>query len=335
MTRPLTLCTSQWIDLPLELLAEKARFWGFDGLELSCGGDHFEVDKALESDSYLRNRHDILEKYQLKCFSISNHLVGQCVCDPIDERHKSILPSRLWQDGHPEGVRQRSADEMKLTAMAAQKFGVDTVNGFTGSSIWSKLYFFPPTGLEVIEEGFQDFSRRWLPILDTFKSCGVRFALEVHPTEIAYDIFTMKRALVAVNDHPSFGINFDPSHLVHQFIDPLQYLEEFSQRIFHVHIKDVKVRLNGKSSILSSHLAFGDPNRGWDFVSPGHGDIRWDEIIRKLNQIQYSGPLSIEWEDSGMEREWGAQDALSMIKKLNFEPSNRAFDAAFSEVSKQ
>ncbi|MEI7844842.1 MAG: sugar phosphate isomerase/epimerase family protein [Chloroflexota bacterium] len=335
MTRELTLCTSQWIDLPLGALAQKAKTWGFDGLELSCGGDHFDVEKALESDSYITNKLDLLEKYQLKCFSISNHLVGQCVCDPIDERHKRILPSRLWQDGNPEGVRQRASEEMKRTALAAQKFGVKTVNGFTGSSIWSKLYFFPPTSLQDVEDGYQDFARRWLPILDTFQACDVRFALEVHPTEIAYDIYTMKCALAAVNAHPSFGINFDPSHLVHQFIDPVLFLDVFSDRIFHVHIKDVKVRLNGRNSILSSHLAFGDPKRGWDFVSPGHGDIRWDELIRKLNQINYSGPLSIEWEDSGMEREWGAQDALGFIKKINFEPSTQAFDAAFSEVSKQ
>jgi sugar phosphate isomerase/epimerase len=335
MTKPLTLCTSQWIDLPLEILAQKAQAWGFDGLELSCGGDHFEVDKALESDAYLREKRDLLEKYQLQCFSISNHLPGQCVCDPIDERHKSILPTRLWQDGNPEGVRQRAAEEMKRTALAAQKFGVKTVNGFTGSSIWSKLYFFPPMSQQAVDEGYQDFSRRWLPILDTFQACGVRFALEVHPTEIAYDIFTMKRALAAVDNHPSFGINFDPSHLVHQFVEPLLFLDEFPERIFHVHVKDVKVRLNGRNSILASHLPFGDPNRGWDFVSPGHGDICWDELIRKLNQIKYAGPLSIEWEDSGMEREWGAQDSLGFIRKLNFEPSTRAFDAAFSEVSKK
>jgi sugar phosphate isomerase/epimerase len=335
MTRPITLCTSQWIDMPLAELAKKASAWGYDGLELCCGGDHFEVEKALESDSYLREKQDLLAEYHLQCFSISNHLVSQCVCDPIDERHKSILPARLWGDGDPEGVRQRAAEEMKKTAMAARRFGIDTVNGFTGSSIWSKLYFFPPTGQDVVDAGFSDFSERWLPILDTFKAQNVRFALEVHPTEIAYDIHTMHRALEAVQNHPSFGINFDPSHLMHQFVDPLIFLDEFSDRIFHVHVKDVKIRLNGRNSILSSHLAFGDPDRGWDFVSPGHGDIRWDEIVRKLNQIHYSGPLSIEWEDSGMEREWGAQDALAMVKKVNFEPSSQAFDAAFHVASRE
>jgi sugar phosphate isomerase/epimerase len=333
MVRPITLCTSQWIDLPLEVLAQKAQAWGFDGLELSCGGDHFEVDKALESDAYIHRLHEMLARYHLSAYAISNHLVGQCVCDPIDERHRNILPARLWRDGDPEGVRQRCAEEMKRTAQAARAFGVDTVNGFTGSSIWADFYFFPPTGPEKIEAGYCDFTARWLPILEAFRENEVRFALEVHPTEIAYDIYTMKHALAAVNNHPNFGINFDPSHLMHQFINPVSFLDEFSKRIFHVHVKDIKLRLDGRSSILGSHLAFGDARRGWDFVSPGHGDIRWDELIRKLNQIGYAGPLSIEWEDSGMEREWGAQDALAFVKKLNFSPSTRAFDAAFSTNS--
>lgn len=329
MTRSITLFTGQWADLPLETLAEKAADWGYDGLELACWGDHFEVDEALGSDAYLREKHALLERYDLQCFAISNHLVGQCVCDPIDERHEGILPPRIWGDGDPEGVRQRAAEEMKRTAQAARLFGVDVVNGFTGSSIWAKLYFFPPTDPDVIEAGYRDFADRWLPILGVFEDEGVEFALEVHPTEIAYDIVTARRALDAVDRHPSFGFNFDPSHLIHQFVDPVGFLEEFSDRILHVHIKDSRVQLDGRNSILSSHLPFGDPRRGWDFVSPGRGDVEWDPIIRTLNRIGYEGPLSIEWEDSGMDREYGAQEALEMIRDREFTPSAVAFDAAF------
>ncbi len=330
MARPVTLFTGQWADLTLEALAQKVSAWGFDGLELACWGDHFEVDKALEDDSYVRSRWDILEKYGLKCFAISNHLVGQCVCDNIDERHKSVLPDRIWGNGDPEGVRQRAAEEIKNTAKAAKLFGVDTVNGFTGSSVWGAFYFFPPTTQAFIQAGYQDFADRWLPILDVFQQEGVKFALEVHPTEIAYDIVTAERALAVLDRHPSFGFNFDPSHLIHQFIDPVEFIEAFWDRIFHVHVKDSRVRLNGRTSILASHLDFGDPRRGWDFVSPGHGDVRWDPIIRALNRIGYDGPLSIEWEDSGMDREYGAPEALAMIRRQDFRPSDVAFDAAFS-----
>jgi sugar phosphate isomerase/epimerase len=330
VARPVTLFTGQWADLPLEELARKVSEWGFDGLELACWGDHFEVDKALEDDSYVQGRWDILNRYGLKCFAISNHLVGQCVCDPIDERHKGILPSRIWGDGDPEGVRQRAAEEMANTARAARKLGVDIVNGFTGSSVWGMLYFFPPTSQADINKGYEDFANRWGPILDVFQENNVRFGLEVHPTEIAYDTITARRALEAVGSHPAFGFNFDPSHFIHQFLEPVTFIEEFPDRIFHVHVKDSRVQLTGRNSILSSHLDFGDSRRGWDFVSPGRGDVKWDRIVRALNRIGYQGPLSIEWEDSGMDRDWGAPEALKMVRSQDFSPSQVAFDAAFA-----
>ena len=331
MARPVTLFTGQWADLPLETLAEKVSEWGFDGLELACWGDHFEVDKALSSDRYVREKRDLLEKYNLGCWAISTHLVGQCVCDPIDGRHKGILPPYVWGDGEPEGVRQRAAEEVANTARAARLMGVDVVNGFTGSSVWGKLYFFPPTSDADIDAGYVDFAARWKPVMDVFAAEGVRYGLEVHPTEIAYDIYTAQRALEAIEFHPNFGFNFDPSHFVHQFVEPVEFITAFPERIFHMHVKDSKVQLNGRNSILSSHLSFGDPRRGWDFVSPGHGDVEWDPIIRALNRIGYQGPLSIEWEDSGMDREWGAPEALDLVRSIDFSPSDVAFDAAFAK----
>ncbi len=331
MSRPITLFTGQWADLPLEEVAKKASAWGFDGLELACWGDHFEVDKALVSDGYIKSRWDILDKYNLKCYAISAHLVGQCVADdPIDERHREVLPDRLWGDGSPNGVRSRAQQELKDTAVAAKMMGVKIVNGFTGSPVWKNLYFFPPTNQDMINRGYKFFADMWLPILDVFKENGIKFALEVHPTEIAYDLVTSQRALEALKFHPSFGFNFDPSHFIHQFIDPVEFINEFGKYIYHVHVKDSRIQLNGKNSILGGHLDFGDHRRGWDFVSPGHGDVKWDRLIRALNRFGYQGPLSIEWEDSGMNREWGAPEALKMIKSQDFTSSDIAFDAAFA-----
>jgi sugar phosphate isomerase/epimerase len=331
MARPVTLFTGQWADLPLTVLAEKAKSFGYDGLELACWGDHFEVDKALESDAYIRSRKDILEQHGLKCFAISTHLVGQCVADAlIDERHKSILPARIWGDGDPEGVRQRAAQEVINTAHAAKAFGVGVVNGFTGSPVWHLIYRFPPTSDAMIDAGYKDFAARWKPILDAFAAQGVRFALEAHPGEIAYDIYTATHALAALDHHPNFGFNFDPSHFVHQLFDPVNFINAFPDRIFHVHVKDSKVKLNGFTSILGSHLGFGDYRRGWDFVSPGRGDVKLEDIIRALNRIGYQGPLSVEWEDSGMDREHGAREAVEYVRRTDFTPSAVAFDAAFA-----
>ncbi len=331
MARPVTLFTGQWADLPLEELAAKASKWGFDGLELACWGDHFEVRRALTEDGYLEKKRALLDKYNLKVYALGAHLVGQAVCDPIDARHKGIVPDYVWGDGEAEGVRQRAAKEIEDTARAAAKFGVHQVNGFTGSSVWHQIYSFPPNDFEIIEQGYADFARRWNPIIDVFEQEGVRFGLEVHPTEIAYDFVTTQKTLDAIGHRPGFGINFDPSHFVHQFLDSATFVEEFADRIYHVHIKDSKRNLNGRRSILASHLNFGDPRRGWDFVSPGHGDVDFEALIRSLNRIGYQGPLSIEWEDSGVDREWGAQDALAFVRRTDFTPSSVAFDAAFSK----
>lgn len=331
MARPVTLFTGQWADLPYENLARLTREFGYDGNELACWGDHFNVAAALKDSGYIAAKREQLEKNDLSCYAISNHLVGQAVCDVIDQRHKTIVPPYVWGDGKPDGVNKRAADEMMNTARAAQKLGVEVVNGFTGSSIWPLLYSFPPVPESMIEEGFELFAERWNPILDVFGECGVRFALEVHPTEIAFDIYTAKRALHAVANRPEFGFNFDPSHLIWQGIDPVEFIREFPDRIYHVHIKDAIVTLNGRSGILGSHLNFGDPRRGWDFRSPGRGGVNFEEIIRALNVIGYDGPLSVEWEDSGMERQHGAREACEFLRKLDFSPSNVAFDAAFAE----
>jgi sugar phosphate isomerase/epimerase len=331
MARPITLCAGQWADLPLATLAPKAKALGFDGLELCCNGDHFEVHKAMSDPGYCDRQKQLLASHGLKMFSLSNHLVGQAILDPVDARHKAILPPHVWGDGKPEGVHARAAEELKNTARAAKKLGLHVVNGFTGSSIWHLLYSFPPVPPTMIDDGFKLLAERFHPILDVFAECDVKFALEVHPTEIAFDIYTAQRAIEALDKRPEFGFNFDPSHLIWQGVDPAKFIRQFPDRIYHVHMKDAIVMLDGWSGILASHLNFGDPRRGWDFRSLGRGGVNFEAIIRALNDIGYTGPLSVEWEDSGMERERGAREACEFVRKLDFDRSQVAFDAAFEK----
>jgi len=332
MARPVTLFTGQWADLPLEELAKKAASWGYEGLELACWGDHFEVDKALKDVDYCKAKRKLLEKHGLQVFAISNHLVGQAVCDNIDERHKAIIPADVWGDGDPEGVRKRAAEKMIATAKAAKKLGVKVVNGFTGSSIWHLVYSFPPVAPDAIEAGYKDFAKRFRPILNAYKDLGIKLALEVHPTEIAFDIASAQRALQAVRNHPAFGFNYDPSHLGYQGVDYIKFIRTFSDRIFHTHMKDVWWgHGDGTVGVFGGHTQFADPRRYWDFRSIGHGDINFEEIIIALNDIGYQGPLSVEWEDTRMDREHGAKEACEYIKKANFKPSAVAFDKAFEK----
>ncbi len=329
MARKVTLFTGQWADLPIVKLAEMAKDFGYDGLELACWGDHFDVDRAAQDKDYCDKHREMLQKNGLDCWAISNHLAGQLVCDLNDDRSDAFAPPE--HAGDPEAKRQWAIETMKNTARAAKNLGVGVVNGFTGSSIWHYLYSFPPVTDEMIDAGFKHFADLWNPILDVFDECGVKFALEVHPTEIAFDIMTAKRALEEIGNREAFGFNFDPSHLEWQGMDPAKFIEEFPDRIYHVHMKDAAVTMDGRTGILSSHLNFGQANRGWDFRSLGRGDVDFEEIIRALNRIGYTGPLSVEWEDCGMEREHGAREACDFVRGVDFTPSNIAFDAAFDK----
>lgn len=330
MARKVTLFTGQWADLPLKDLAKKAADFGYDGLELACWGDHFDVAQGAESKKYCEDQLAILDNNGLKCWSISNHLAGQLVCDPnTDSRSDAFAPGDVA--GNAEGKRAWAVESMKNSARAAKNLGVSVVNGFTGSSIWHAVYAFPPITKEFIEEGFQYFAKMWNPILDVFDECGIKFALEVHPTEIAFDFYTAQRAVEILKGRETFGFNFDPSHLHWQMVEPVEFLRNFSKRIYHVHMKDAVLTLDGRSGILSSHLDFGDPRRGWDFRSLGRGDIDFEEIIRVLNQIGYQGPLSVEWEDCGMDREHGARESCKFVRELDFAPSDIDFDAAFDD----
>lgn len=330
MPRPVTLFTGQWADLPLAQLAPLARRMGYDGLELACWGDHFDVQRALASPRYVQDQRALLADHGLSCLAIGNHLVGQAVCDRIDERHRSILPAHVWGDGDPEGVRRRAAAELADTARAASAFGVRTVTGFTGSSIWHSIYAFPPTSQAYWDAGFADFGARFGPILDTFDSVDVNFALEVHPTEIAFDGASTQRAIEAVAGHRRFGFNFDPSHLAYQGVDYVRFLRSFGPRVFNVHMKDVWWgKGDGSVGTFGGHTSFGDPRRHWDFRSVGRGMIDFESIIVALNDIGYTGPLSVEWEDSRMDRVHGATESAAFCKRLDFAPAAGAFDAVF------
>ncbi len=321
MARTVILFTNPWADISLEELAQKASEWGYQGLELCCWGDHCEIQRALSESNYCQKKLDLLARHELTVPVLSNHRVGQAVGDTIDGRHQALLPDYVWGDGDPAEVPQRAAEEMMATIHAAQKLGVGVVSGFSGSSMWSYVAGWPAPSGDVLAAGFEDFARKWNPVLDVFQECGIKFALEVHPGQIAHDVYTAEMVLDALNGREEFGFTFDPSHLHWQGIDPAEFVRRFPDRIYHVHIRDVALHLNGRNGLLGSFLPPGDPRRGWDYRSPGHGGIDWEGVIRALNQIGYEGPLSVDWNDPSMDRDFGAEDACRFVKRLDFAPA--------------
>jgi sugar phosphate isomerase/epimerase len=329
MARPVTIFTGQWADLTFETVCKKMSSFGYDGLEICTWGDHFDVRKAAADPSYVANRKEILAKYKLGCWAIGAHLPGQCVASLYDPRYDGFIAEGYR--GSQDKMREWAVEEMKITARAAKNLGVPVVTGFVGSPIWNYWYSFPQTSQDQVDAAFKEVVDLWNPILDVFDECGVRFALEVHPTELAFDYYSAEKLLKAFNYRTAFGFNFDPSHLFWQGVNPALFLRDFSDRIYHVHMKDVAVVQDGRSGILGSHIEFGDGRRGWNFRSLGHGHVNFEEIIRELNVMDYQGPLSVEWEDSGMEREFGAAEACAFVRRVDFAPSNVAFDDALKK----
>jgi sugar phosphate isomerase/epimerase len=325
--RQVVLFSGPWADLPLETLAGKAAGWKYDGFELCCWGDHLEVQRGLSDESYSPARLDLLARHDLNLAVVAAHKVGQAVCDPIDRRHQALVPDYVWGDGDPVGVQHRAAEEMIATFQLAERLGVGVVSGFTGSPIWSYVAGYPALRPEILAEGLAQFSKQWNPILDSARDCGVRFACEIHPGQMAFDLYSAEVVLDALKGREEFGFTFDPSHLHWQGVDPVEFLRKFGDRIYHVHIKDAQLTLDGRAGVLAGYWPSGDRRAGWQFRSPGHGGIDWEAIIRTLNAIGYDGPLAIDWHDPGMDREYGAADACRFVKGLDFDPPSRGVKA--------
>ncbi len=291
MARPILLFTGQWTDLPLEELAPHVAEWGYQGVDLCCWGDHFEVQRAVGEDDYCSGKLALLNRLELSAPVVSCHRVSQAVCDVIDERHQDILPDYVWGDGDPAGVRQRAAEEVMATARAAQRLGASVLAGFTGSPIWGAVTGYPSPKPQRVADAYRDFARKWRPILDVCQECGLKYAFEVHPGQIAFDLYSAEAALDALDGRPDFGFTFDPSHFHWQGVDPVEFVRRFPDRIFHVHVKDCALTLNGRAGLLCSYLPYGDARRGWQPRSPGRGGLDWEAIIRALNDIGYDGAL--------------------------------------------
>ena len=325
MAKPIALCVGQFSDMSLEDICKMASEIGYDGLEMSFRSSIINLPRAASDKAYCDELNALLAKYNLKAWAVSAHMFGQCVGDYDDPRLDNLCPEEYR--GKPDEIRKWACEQMMLTAPAAKNLGIPVVTGFMGSTLWKYFYFYPQTSPAFVEERWAEFLDLWIPILDEYAKNDVKFALEVHPTEMAYDYYTTQECLERLHFHEAFGINYDPSHLLWQGVDPVVYLRDFAPYIYNTHMKDVYVKMDGKNGILGSNLRFGDLRRAWNFRSIGHGSVNFDDIIRQINTMDYRGPLSIEWEDNGMEKHYGAREAFEYISKLNYAPSSIAFDA--------
>ena len=327
MARMVLLSSGAWADVALEELAPRAAEWGGQGLELCCWTEHFEIQPALSEADYTQKKLDLLNRNELTAPVLDVRRVGHAVCGPIDGRLQQFLPDYVWGDGDPEGVRQRAAEEMLAAVQAAQKLGVGTLSGFTGATL-SALPTFPPYDADAIARALDEFARAWQPILEACREAGIRFAAQVQPGQMAFDLYSAEQVINALEAPAEFGFTLNPAALHWQGVDPVEFVRRFPERIFHVHCQDAAIRLDGRSGLFGPWPA-GDARRGWDARAPGHGGVDWESLIRALNDVGYDAALAVDFEDAGMDRDWGGEDACRFIKRLDFTPAPRNAEQAF------
>ncbi|NIM99678.1 MAG: TIM barrel protein [candidate division Zixibacteria bacterium] len=299
-------------DKPLEEVAAYASGLGYEMVELAAwkGSNHIDIDEVLKGNT--KDLKETLNKYNLEISALSNHLEGQLVLGPLDESTDDWAPSK-----DPEEKVKYGMKRMKDTARAAAELGVPVVVGFTGSPVWGQWYIFPPKNEEMYEKGWELFAERWNEILDTFKEVGVKFALEVHPTEIAYNIETSEKALEVLAHRKEFGFNFDPSHFIWQMIDPVIFIKKFGDRIYHAHAKDSELQEDevSRSGVIPTG-GWMRPNRGFRFRIPGWGQVNWRRVMTALLTVRYDYVLSYEHEDPVMSREDGCEKTIEYLRPL-------------------
>jgi sugar phosphate isomerase/epimerase len=308
----LGIFTNLFGDWPLEKVLPYVAALGYEAVELPVGkkGAHVDLQDVLGGGAKKLKKQ--LADNGLTLSALGAGLAGQLSMGPLDSSTDEWAPGMTAEEKVAFAV-----ETIKTTARAASELEVPVITGLIGSHVWDKWYIFPPANEKLYEQGVALFAERWSPILDELKKYGVAWALEVHPTGIAYNIETAEMAVKALGNRPEFGFNFDPSHLVWQLIDPVIFIKTFAERILHCHAKDGELQEDEvrRSGVIPTG-SWTRPNRGFRFRVPGWGQVNWRRVITALVEVGYDSVISFEHEDPVMSPEDGAEKAIEFLRPL-------------------
>jgi len=299
-------------DMLLGEFLDFAAGFGYEAVEISAHKDsrHIDINNVLAGGA--KKIKEEVAARSLTISALTNHFEGMLVMGPHDETTDAWALS-----SDAESKIKFGTDRIIKTAQAASELGVNVVVGFIGSNVWGKWYSFPPKNEQLYQREWEVFAERWNPILDKFKEYGVKFALEVMASQMAYNIETCEQALKALDYREEFGFNFEPGHMVWQLIDPVIFVKRFKDRIYYCHAKDGELQPDcvGTSGVAPNG-AWVRSDRGFRFRTPGWGDSNWRRIVSALVESGYDYVLSYEHEDPIMSREDGAEKCIEFLKPL-------------------
>ena len=306
-------------------LAGWAAAKGFKGVQIpTWDGRIIDLRQAAESQAYCDDLKGKLAKHGLEITELSTHLQGQLVAmhPAFDLPADSFAPATVRNN--PAARQAWAVQQLMYAAKASKRLGLDRHATFSGALLWPYLYPFPQWPEGLIDEGFTELARRWLPILNAFDAEGVDVCYEIHPTEDLHDGLSFEMFLDKLHGHKRCNILYDPSHFVLQSLDYLAYIDHYHERIKMFHVKDAEFRPNGKTGAYGGFQPW--LKRAGRFRSLGDGQVDFKSIFSKLAGYNFDGWAVMEWECCIKNSEDGAAEGAKFIREHIIKVSERAFD---------
>jgi len=315
----------------LQGVAEWAAELGYKGIQIpTWESSLINLKLAAESPDYCAEIQEILSSNGLEISELSTHLQGQLIAvnPAYDMLFDGFAPPELR--GKPKARTEWAKQQLLWAAKASANFGLTAHATFSGSLLWHTVYPWPQRPAGLVEAGFEELARRWLPILNAFDDAGVDVCYEIHPGEDLHDGVSFERFLAATGNHSRVNILYDPSHLLLQHMDYLSFLDHYHSRVKAFHVKDAEFRANGRSGVYGGYQEWLErPGR---FRSLGDGQVDFGAIFSKLVQYRYQGWAVLEWECCLKHPEDGAREGAPFIQKHMIRKADKAFDD-FANVS--
>ena len=284
----------------------------------------FDIEKAGNSKNYCEEIKGIVNSNGLEISELSTHLQGQLVAShsAYDKMFDAFAPSKLH--GNVKARTEWAIEQVKLAANASCNLEIDVMASFSGSLLFHTMYPWPQRPKGLVEAGFKELAKRWIPILDHCKDKGVEVCYEIHPGEDLHDGVTYERFLKATDNHTSAKILYDPSHFILQQLDYIQFIDFYHDKIRMFHVKDAEFNPSGKSGVYGGYEDW--INRPGRFRSLGDGQIDFKSIFSKLSQYDFDGWAVLEWECCIKSPDQGAKEGVKFINDHIIEVTKQTFD---------
>ncbi|HMR81821.1 MAG TPA: sugar phosphate isomerase/epimerase [Niabella sp.] len=309
----------------LEAICQWARSLGFEAVQIPTSDPNiFDIRLAAESKTYADEIRGLVASAGLQISELSTHLQGQLVAvhPAYNEMFDGFAPPELR--GNPIERTAWAVQQLKYAARASEHLGLNAHATFSGSLLWHTFHPWPQRPAGLVDEGFTELAKRWMPILDYFDECGVDVCYEIHPGEDLFDGETYEMFLEKVNNHARACLLYDPSHFVLQCLDYIQYIDFYHDRIKAFHVKDAEFNSTGKQGTFGGYQSW--LKRAGRYRSPGDGQVDFKTIFSKLAEYDYKGWAVMEWECCLKHSEDGAREGAEFIKNHIIRVTDKAFD---------